>query len=119
MPGYFAYMNARMWRRTKNPLLWSDFIYNYVDGDGPKVKADVAKIHEFCSGLLHQRREDLASGKRVGVDSEGRPSDFMQHLLTGGESKGMSDDEIVSTVTGLIFASFDTGCTALSWIFYA
>jgi hypothetical protein len=27
LPHYFGAMNAQVWRRTKNPLLWPDFVY--------------------------------------------------------------------------------------------
>lgn len=119
MPEYFAKMNARMWNRTKNPLLWSDFVYENFCGDGTRVLKDVENIHAFCSGLLAKRREDIQNGLQVGMTDDGRPADFMQHLLVGGETRDMPDDEIISTITGLIFASFDTGCVALSWIAYA
>ena len=31
----------------------------------------------------------------------------------------MPDDMIIANVTGMIFAAFDTSCTAMSWILYA
>ena len=113
-------MNAQMWRRTKNPLLWPDFVYRWTD-DYKVCNEYIAHIHDYMNDLIAKRREELSSGRRRASLSNGRPTDFLQHLLDAAEAnpEAQPDSQILSNVTGLIFAAFDTSCIAMGWILYA
>ena len=43
LPEYFGAMNAQVWNRTKNPLLWPNFIYRWTD--------DYKKGCEYIQGI--------------------------------------------------------------------
>ena len=112
-------MNAQMWRRTKNPLLWPDFIFRWTE-DYKICTEYVAKIHEYMWDLIVKRRAELKQGRRR-ASIGGRPTDFLQHLIDAADANPESqpDSQLLSNVTGLIFAAFDTSCIAMGWILYA
>jgi len=120
LPKYFGAMNAQVWNRTKNPLLWPNFIYRWTE-DYKKGCEYIKGIEVYMGNLLKDRREELAQGIIHAKTAEGRPTDFMQHLIEAGlnDKEYMTDSMILSNVTGLIFASFDTSCIAMSWTLYA
>ena len=94
LPKYFGAMNAQVWNRTKNPLLWPNFIYRWTD-DYKKGCEYIRGIKDYMANLLKERRSELAQGIIHAKTAEGRPTDFMQHLIEAG----LNDKECVTTLT--------------------
>ena len=67
IPECFSKMNAMVWRRTQNPILWVQWIYD-LTGDGRMAKKYSDRMHSFCYELLASRREALKTSPFTGLD---------------------------------------------------
>lgn len=109
IPECFSKMNVLVWKRTQNPLMWPDIIFNWM-GDGRTVKKYADHVDSFCADLLSERRAEVDYGRRTCEHK-----DFMDYML---DAK-MEDVDTLSLMKHLMFAAFDTGAVSMAWILYA
>lgn len=111
-------MNAIVWRRTMNPLLWNDWIYSKT-ADYQTTLSHVDSLVSIGADLVRERKKDIASGKVNNSDK----LDLLSIALDAQRSIGdvfsnMSDEQIAVYVTQWTFGGYDTTATTLTWILY-
>lgn len=72
IPECFAKMNAMVWRRTQNPFLWAQWMYD-LSGDGRLCKKYAEQMHNFCYELVRSRREALEAYPLTGLNEVVHP----------------------------------------------
>lgn len=110
--------------RTFNPLLWSDFIFN-LSPMGRKNKVHADATIEFCGNLIKQRRIDIDKARADGTLTEENrlshplTSDYIgQFIMYKDEDGTLTDDEIISSTQGIVFAAHDTTACALTFVLH-
>lgn len=106
-------INVLVQERTKNPLMWNDFIYNKF-GNGEEEKKCLETLQSFTKKVIAERRKHLEDRN---WQFEGRLA-FLDLLLDMAHQGQIDDDEIQCQVDTVMFAGHDTTSTGSSWALY-
>ncbi|GMT24228.1 hypothetical protein PFISCL1PPCAC_15525, partial [Pristionchus fissidentatus] len=103
-------INEIIQNRTKNPLMWSEFIFNKTE-DGKRHRQCLDILHEFTKKVIVERLEEMQSREwRL----EGRLA-FLDLLLHMWHEGTMEWQDIQPEVDTFMFEGHDTTATSLSW----
>ena len=81
----FAVFHSMMWRMTQ-PLLFSDFVFEYLTKTGRDMRRLKAKVDIFIADVISRRREELARLRANGIASDSdlnKRSQTLIELLVG------------------------------------
>uniref|UniRef100_A0A0K0DNB3 Cytochrome P450 n=1 Tax=Angiostrongylus cantonensis TaxID=6313 RepID=A0A0K0DNB3_ANGCA len=106
-------INDLVQKRTKNPIMWNDFIYE----NGKLEKKCLDILHSFTRSVISERREELEEG---GWRFNGRLAflDLMLDLARRGLLDSTDIHSQLRPVDTLMFAGHDTTSTGASWALY-
>ncbi|KAF8375489.1 cyp-31A3 [Pristionchus pacificus] len=105
-----ADINEIVQNRTKNPLTWSELIFNRTK-DGTRHKQCLEILHGFTRKVINERLEEMRAREwRL----EGRLA-FLDLLLHMWNEGSMEWKDIQPEVDTFMFEGHDTTATALTW----
>jgi len=102
-------INDIIQQRIKNPLMWSNLIFNLI-GSGKEHQWALDILHSFTRKVIVERR-DCARGN---VSLGGRLA-FLDLLLEMEENGQLTQQDIQEEVDTFMFEGHDTTATAILW----
>ncbi|CAB3406687.1 unnamed protein product [Caenorhabditis bovis] len=103
-------INQLIQKRTKNPLLWNENIYNLTQ-DGKTHQKCLNILHSFTKNVIEERAKALVE---MDYKLDGRRA-FLDLLLDMAHSGQMDREDIQAEVDTFMFEGHDTTSTGLMW----